>query len=451
MYAVIGGGISGIAAAYFLRQAGIQAEVIEQGGQLGGRIASCPLGDRDIDIGGKNIGRRYELFRAFTRDMGDNPYEPFGINSSRVRDGKLLTLDSKQRWRGFSGFLRSCPPRDIVRMAGLCARVKLRRSNGYLGSSLSESLSRRFDHRPLSGHFSDHFCDSVARPMTVRMNAAEPDEAYLGNLGTNIAMVLDTYDQLKLGMKRVLDQFSRVADLRLNTRVEGLLVRQGRVTGLRVRTRSGADEITENLEYDGVVLATPAPISATLLEPHAPSLANHLGRVRYFPVGVVVAEYNRPIFNPTVRAIHFDADSVVSNAGAYGVNDLHVIRYTFSGRTARAYLEKETDDEKLVELGESTLNRHMPVRSSDRVRYTVRRFTQGLCAYSPHHYRLLEAIADPSAVPEGLKLTGDYVSGASIEACFRSAQDAVQTFLSRSGAALPEYEEHVGRVAIPGH
>ncbi len=42
-----------------------------------------------------------------------------------------------------------------------------------------------------------------------RMNGAEPEEAYVGNLGSNLRMVLDTYDQLIHGMQPVLEQFSK--------------------------------------------------------------------------------------------------------------------------------------------------------------------------------------------------------------------------------------------------
>src|SRR5215470_15446132 len=91
--AVVGGGAAGMAAAYHLRRQGHHVEVIERGSCLGGRMATATLGSRKIALGGKNIGRRYTLFREFVRDMGDQPFEYFGLNSSRIRDGRVVTLD----------------------------------------------------------------------------------------------------------------------------------------------------------------------------------------------------------------------------------------------------------------------------------------------------------------------------------------------------------------------
>ena len=99
-YLVIGGGASGMAAADFLRQANQPVELLEQGASLGGRIAPGELEGDPVDLGGKNIGHRYHLFREFARRHGDPSFEHFGINSSRVGpDGRLTTVDSARRWR----------------------------------------------------------------------------------------------------------------------------------------------------------------------------------------------------------------------------------------------------------------------------------------------------------------------------------------------------------------
>lgn len=77
-FAVVGTGASGIAAAYYLQQHGVDVELIEREEQLGGRIGSCMLGDRLMEMGGKNIGKNYHLFREFSAAMGNHPYEFLG-------------------------------------------------------------------------------------------------------------------------------------------------------------------------------------------------------------------------------------------------------------------------------------------------------------------------------------------------------------------------------------
>src|SRR4051812_46470782 len=96
-YAVVGAGMSGIAAAFYLQARGHEVELLEREPAIGGRCRPERLGDREITFGGKNIGHRYALFREFTTAMGDNPYEYFGINSARVRGDSLRIFDSTRR------------------------------------------------------------------------------------------------------------------------------------------------------------------------------------------------------------------------------------------------------------------------------------------------------------------------------------------------------------------
>jgi oxygen-dependent protoporphyrinogen oxidase len=50
----------------------------------------------------------------------------------------------------------------------------------------------------------------------------------------------------------------------------------------------------------------------------------------------------------------------------------------------------------------------------------------GLCAYTPYHAAFLASIGREADSVRGLHLTGDYIQGASIEACFRSARACVR-------------------------
>ena len=67
-----------MATAYYLLQQGTQVEVLESEPTIGGRMVTARLGKCSIALGGKNIGRRYDLFREFVRVMGDQPFEYFG-------------------------------------------------------------------------------------------------------------------------------------------------------------------------------------------------------------------------------------------------------------------------------------------------------------------------------------------------------------------------------------
>lgn len=438
--AVVGGGVSGIATAYFLAKLGLAPEIVEAEATLGGRAGSGTLGGNSIDIGGKNIGRRYELFRQFLADHGNPELEFFGINSSSVQGGVLRTIDSEKKLKSLYHLLRLVGPRDFMRLARLALTVKRRPSEALLGAAAFSKASEARDHRPLAHWFGQDCVDNFLRPLTIRMNGAEPDEYYYGCLGSNIRMVLDKYDQLKLGMGVVLERFASTLPVLFNTRVRKLERRGHRGSRL---TLDHSDGTSTHRDYDCVVLALPAPASAELLP--GTGIARELDQVAYFPVSLIVAQYTRPIFQSDVRAIVFDRESALSNAGCYGPCNLDVVRYTLSGRLARS-LVHEGNGEVALGLAEAALNRYVPVAAHERVGFIHRHFVRGLCAYTPFHHRLLEQLRQWEATHPGIALTGDYVYGASIEACFQAGRACAQ----RVAKTLAEPYSHPTRADALG-
>jgi oxygen-dependent protoporphyrinogen oxidase len=419
---VVGGGASGLAAAWFLEQRGLRAVIVERDSALGGRMGTVQLGDRSLDCGGKNIGRRYHLFREFAASHGSHPFEYFGLNSSQVVDGRVKTFEGKARWRTMADLARGVAPADVMRFGRLVWRVKRDESTGYLGSDYSRQLGQRYDDMPASRYFSPEFCRRILRPMCVRMNGAEPDEVFMGNLTSNVRMILDSYEQLAHGLRPLLAACRDRYDVCLNTATEGLLVNGGRVDGVRIRRADGS---VGELRGAGVIVATPAGIAASLVGAELPALAGRLRSIAYYPVSLVIAEYEKPVFTSQARAFVFDGDEAVSNAGAYGVNDLNLVRYTFSGRTARRLAADAADPEALLRLGEAALGRHASLAGNRRRRFVARTFSPGLCAYAPRHAEVMDGIRAELNTIAGLHLTGDYLQGASIEACFRAASACV--------------------------
>lgn len=434
--AVVGGGWCGIAMTWSLRERGCETVLIDEAERLGGRSAPGPvLGGREITFGGKNIGRRYDRFRAFASAMGDPEYEPFGINSSRVEHGRVKTVDSERRLRSMLQLLSAIGPQDMTRVLRAALAVRRDPTARYLGSPAFDRLAERHDDPPLDRWFGERAQSVLIRPMTVRMNGAEPEEVNLGSFGSNVGGAMETYDQLRNGFAPILDAFAATGPCELRTTVEALSVEDGRVTGVRVRR---ADGRVEERRYTAVVVAVPAHEAASLLKPHLPDIARDLRPVRYFPAAVVIAQYDRPIFPSAVRALLFPSGSPVSNAGAYGISDRHIVRYTFSGRASREHIGDDFDPEALLADAERRLASVIPISAGERRGFVAQRWERALCAYSSHHSRRLERVFAGVRRLAGLHLTGDYVRGGTIESCFRAAEecaDAVAAELCASGVA----------------
>ena len=426
-FAVVGAGIAGMSAALHLHKAGHQVELIEQMDVPGGRLGLDRLGERTVMTGGKNLGRKYTALRGFLAELGDPEYEEFGINTSRVCDGELLTLDSKlSAWEKIRRLRRLGSLRDLLKLAYLGFLVRRNEENRFLGSTAFTKIAAKNDHEPLSAHFGERIVHNMFRPMNVRMNGAEPDEVYLGTFGTNLSMIMDTYDQLTHSIAPLVDELAKLVTIRTSCRVEQLITRDGRAVGLGFSEAGGP--VTEHY-YDGIVLAAPAHATAEIVKSDLPGLSDLLSEVRYFPASVVLVEYDRPVFGSEVRAIVLDGGPC-SNAGVYGIHDLNIVRYTFSGKHARptptdAVLDEWIDD------AEREITGLLGVEHVERVNIVKRIWDAAYCAYVPFHGKFLAQVRTEVAAMPGLELAGDYLRGAPLEASCRSGIEAADKLLAQ--------------------
>lgn len=422
--AVVGSGISGVATAYYLSKMGYKPEILEAESESGGRIKSLRLGERMIDIGGKNIGKKYSFFRSFAEDIGGYSYEFFGINSSVIQNNELKTIDSQKRMGTMLNLVQLVGVKSFLKFARLALIVKRKEENGFLGSEYFNQLSKKLDKFAVSEYFSPNFNENFLRPITIRMNGSEPQEYYMGNLGTNIRMITDTFDQLECGMHNLLNDFEKRILIKHNHRATGVILEGEKVIGVDVEHLNE----TKTLLYDGVMLATPALATSKIINGMDSKLSQILSGVTYNPVTIAIAMYDRNIFTSKIRAIVFDKNYALSNAGCYGINDLNIIRYTLSGKEAQKWITAETDPNQVVEYAEETLNQYVTVSKDWRTDFVYKHIPHGLCAYSRYHHKRLEQLKDCLGEYQGLGLSGDYLKGASLEACFRAAKESVIAF-----------------------
>ncbi|MCF8382754.1 MAG: FAD-dependent oxidoreductase [Chlorobium sp.] len=430
--AVIGGGISGIATAYYLNKAGIPVDLYEAAPAIGGRIGSERMDGRWVDFGGKNIGRKYRRFRGFVRDTGDFPFEYFGFNTSQVIDGKVVSMTKESRQlSNLFGFLKLAGLRGVSVLYPWVRAVMKDNSQGMLRTPFFNDVSQKLDHLSLADCFPPRCANHLIRPVTVRMNGAEPDECYPGNFGSNLALVLDSYEQLKGGMHQLLEAFaadrSGLLAIRTGHRVERLS-RCDRGGGVDVAyTCNGSGG---SVSYDRVITALPAVQLSALLGGSLPEAAEILDRVRYYPVSVAIAAYRDNVFRKEQRAMVFDGTSPLSNAGAYGILDLDLVRYTFSGKAARAQINPESKAEDVIFQAEKKVLPFFSIAENIRTSMIYKYLSPGLCAYSPFHFRLFSELQDKLASFSGLYVTGDFRRGASIEACFAAAEESVKHLMT---------------------
>lgn len=425
--AVIGGGISGIASAFYLARQHCEVDVFESQEQIGGRAGSDLLQGRLVDYGGKNIGRNYHRFREFARVCGNPEFEYFGINTSQFINGRVITISREgSALLNLLKVIHLCGLKSFCRLYPHIKAIRDDRDQGVLCSNYFRVLSERFDHLTLDRYLKRRCIDNVIRPITIRMNGAEPDECYPGNFGSNLALVLDSFEQLTVGMYDLLSAFVSSHESESSFRM---------LTGHRVTSISKNHE-EFRLEYlhqgasgaecyDKVISALPAYNLADLLQYEMPDASGLLRQIRYNPVGIAIVKYRNEVFPKNRRAMVFDRTSPLSNAGAYGLNDLDMVRYTFSGKASRTMITENSSPEEAIRLGEKVASSYFNIKGNPKEAFVYRYFSKGLCAYSPKHHLLLENTDRIVCRMSGFGITGDFRRGASIEACFRAAAECV--------------------------
>ncbi|WP_433732500.1 protoporphyrinogen/coproporphyrinogen oxidase [Nocardia sp. CA-129566] len=423
--AVVGAGISGLAAAYHLQQAGHRVELIEREPEPGGRCGACLLGDRPIMAGGRLIGRKYTALREFLTELGPFGLEPYPLRMSRIVDGALFTIDHRDRSGGLRHLIEAgAPAPDVAKFSYLAARAMT--ADGLLEPGYYARLAAHSDHKPLSEHFGPALTAILLRPMTVWTHGAEPEEVYLGSFGATLATVLDDFDRLTGGIQPVFDAVSRQVVLRTRATASRLLVRNGRVRGL-VIAEKGAPPIEHR--YDAVLVATPALAAADLVIDEFPAVGKLLSQIRYLPAAAAVVEYDRDIFAPDVWGITFD-DGPCRAVGPESPSRRDIVRYIFAGRDARP-LPSARSLETWLARTERTVLEHCAATGATRRHRVTRTWDTAYCAYLPDHGDFTAKLRHEITACTGLAVAGDYLIGTSLEACFRSGTSAADDLLAQ--------------------
>ncbi len=243
----------------------------------------------------------------------------------------------------------------------------------------------------------------------------------------------------------------------LATLVDALAARLRATPGVELRTgaevhaleRSARGGYTvrlagEEVHADAVVIALPAPQAARVLADAAPDAARELGGVAYADVALVAFAFDRAAVAHRMAGSGFvvprRADIAVTACTWVSAKwpesappDTALLR-VYLGRAGEHVLER--DDHDLVTTARAALRRSMRIEAEPRL-VRVMRVPQGLPQYAVGHLARVERIEAALSHLPAVWATGSAFRGVGMPDCVRQGREAAEAALAWASSAAP--------------
>ncbi|MEE1941131.1 protoporphyrinogen oxidase [Streptomyces sp. TRM 70361] len=461
---VVGGGISGLAAAHQLLSDGARVTVLESSERLGGKLHSGRIAGVAVDLGAESmLARRPEAVDlARAAGLGDVLQPPATGTAAVWTRGEVRPMPT--------GHLMGVPGDPAV-LAGVVSPEGVARAaederlprtevgeDAAVGAYVAERLGHEVVDRlvePLLGgvYAGDVYRISMRAAVPALYEAAGAERSLLAGVRGVLersAAAGRRDGPLFLGIEGGMGRLPEaVAD---TCRAAGGRVLTGvPVTGLRRTGRGWTVTAGGRVrEADAVVLAVPAPVAARLLAEESPAAAAGLAEVEYASMALVTMAFRRRdlarvpegrgFLVPSVDGRSIKASTFSSAkwdwCGAQDP-DLFVLR-TSLGR----YGEEEVlwrEDADLVELSLKDLGAAvgLTARPVDAV---VTRWEDGLPQYPVGHLERVARVRRELGALAGLALCGAAYDGVGVPACVASGRAAAEAVLGARGRGAVEGE-----------
>lgn len=467
---IIGGGISGLAAAHRILELNPSTHVtiLEASDKLGGTIQTEQRDGFLIERGPDSFISEKPHALALAKRLGlesqliqtnEEFRRSFIVRNGRLRsvpEGFQLMAPSRM-WPFITSDIFSLPGK--VRMA---AELFLPRksTNGTNDESLASFVRRRLGHEALA---------RMAQPMVGGIYTADPEtlslratlprfldmeqkhrslilamlrqgrEQKAGTSGARYSLFV-SFEQ---GMQVLVDALTQLARIHANLRVR---TRAQRVTfdqGWKIYT-----DQNEEIKADAICLAVPAYVAASLLSDTKEQLAEKLRQIKYASTATINFGYRRAAIKHPLNGFGFVVP-LIENRSLIACSFSSV---KFSGRAPedcvllRAFaggaLQPDIfalDEDEMTRRVESDLRELLGIREDPRF-VEVAKWERSMPQYEVGHLDRVNEIEKLVSELPGLSLAGNAYRGAGIPDCVRSGEAAAEALLSTDSADYTDPE-----------
>jgi len=458
---VIGGGIAGLAAAFFLKDAAVRVTLLEGSPRLGGKLSASDVAGVPMDEGAEALlARRPEGTGLITALGLGGELVPAGTTSSAIYTRGALRPLPRRQFMGVPADIDELAATGVVSAEGVArARQETRLAlhdgdvsvTGYIGARLGAEVVDRLVDPLLGGVYAGRseelsFAATLAplaaaagRHPTLTEAAASllppPPAPAADNSKRDTVPAAPVFVTLTTGLGSLPEAVAKAsnADIRTSAMVRELSRTE---TGWRLTVGSAADP--EYLTADAVILAVPAAPASRLLSRTVRGASAPLAEIPYASMAIITLAYRTADFPrqersgylvPAVdgRAVKATTFSTVKWPHLAGHAPAHIVRCSVGRVGETALLQRDDDD--LADLAAAELADAIGITAATVAR-RVTRWGGALPQYNVGHLERVAAIRAAVAAQPGLAVAGAAYDGVGIPACVATAQAATRQVLN---------------------
>ncbi len=445
--AVVGGGITGLSAAWELEQHGVAVTVFEATDRIGGKLqrSSVPGLSFSLDDGADAFLARVPDALELCRELGiDDLAHPATGRAFVYAHGALRPLPA-------SHLLGLPTDLDDLASTGLLSPAGLERARADLDTDAPPCTGDLSVGALVRDRLGDEVCDHLVEPLLGGINAGEADRLSTAAVAPQIWACATTGGSLMRAAAEVRDRSVASGAPVFATPTDGMAALPERLAGrlaadVRCSTpapdldlgatgvRIGADH------FDAVVLATPADAAARLLRTSAPGLAAALGTIEFASVAMITlvadaATIGHPLdgsgfVTARTAGVPITACSWGSSKWAHWADGEHVVFRVSIGHDADPTDWCSLDDAALVAAALDGLKATMAIEFTP-VGARVGRWRRSFPQYRPGHLELVADVHRAASDAGPLALAGASLGGIGVPACIRQGRGAARELLGR--------------------
>jgi oxygen-dependent protoporphyrinogen oxidase len=437
---IVGGGISGLSAAYDLARAGISHTLLEKQPRLGGVVETRTQDGCVLECGPDSFISSKPEMLALIKELGLDG-ELIGSNDFQrttyiLKHGKLVPLPD--------GVMMIVPTKvmPMVRSNLLSWKTKigmgfelLRRPRQYPDRSVAEFVVDHFGQETLD-YLAEPLLSGVygGDPRQLSVNSVLPRfvemETAHGSLGKAVMHAKrppatpgsSLFRTLASGLGTMIDTLATYCNVK-HAEVEAM---ERRGDGFAVRAGG------EWMEASNIIVATPAHAAACLIDGIDPELAGLLKEIPYSSSALVTMIFDEARFDgmragfgflvPRRERDRMAACTFVATKFPHRApEDRIVLRCFFGGIVDEAILSES--DDSMITIAREELRRILGLTAAP-ILTMVSRWPKSMAQYTVGHaVRASEIRARAAAIP-GLSLAGNAYDGIGLPDCVRSGRQA---------------------------